>query len=79
MVFLKEEPGKVEITGFPQESVSEKAGMKVGDIILAINEQEVTPDTFSELALSLRPGQRAAIVAIDRRTGRTGSVEVVPR
>jgi aminopeptidase N len=37
MVFVKEVDGKVEITGFPPGSASEKAGMKVGDILLAID------------------------------------------
>jgi aminopeptidase N len=37
IVLLKEEAGKVVIDGFPQDSASEKAGMRVGDIILAID------------------------------------------
>ncbi len=41
MVFLKERGGNVEIEGFPQDSASEKAGMKVGDVILAIDHTAV--------------------------------------
>ena len=41
MVFLKEEAGKVKIAGFPQDSVSEKAGIKVGDILLMIDRTPV--------------------------------------
>ena len=41
MVLLKEKGGKVEIAGFPPESNSEKAGMKVGDMILSIDHTSV--------------------------------------
>ena len=41
MVLLKEKGGKVEIAGFPPESNSEKAGMKVGDMILSIDHTPV--------------------------------------
>lgn len=37
MVFVKEVDGKVEITGFPPESPSRKAGIEAGDILLAID------------------------------------------
>ncbi len=37
MVLLTEKDGKVEIAGFPRESNSEKAGMRVGDIIVSID------------------------------------------
>jgi serine protease Do len=53
------------------------AGFEVGDVILAINGQAVTgSDAFWELAASLKPRQRATLVAIDKRTGNTGSVRV---
>ena len=41
MVFLSEERGRVEITGFLPESASEKAGMKVGDTLLSIDHTPV--------------------------------------
>lgn len=41
MVLLKEKGGKVEITGFPSGSSSEKAGMKAGDMILSIDRTPV--------------------------------------
>jgi aminopeptidase N len=40
-VFIREIDGRVEITGFPRGSVSEKAGMKVGDILIAINQTPI--------------------------------------
>ncbi len=51
MVFLKEEAGKVDIVGFPPESVSEKAGMKVGDRILAIDQTPI--DTIDDVKIEL--------------------------
>jgi S1-C subfamily serine protease len=36
MVFLTEEGGKVAIQSFPEGSISEKAGMKAGDVIRSI-------------------------------------------
>ena len=41
MVLLKEKGGKVEIEGFGHGSSSEKAGMKVGDMILSIDDTPV--------------------------------------
>ena len=43
MVFLTEEEGGLKVADFPEESVSEKAGMKEGDVILSIEENEM-PD-----------------------------------
>ncbi|MBI5055687.1 MAG: ChaN family lipoprotein [Nitrospirae bacterium] len=37
MVFVDEENGILKITGFPEKSVSEKAGLKAGDIIISID------------------------------------------
>jgi uncharacterized iron-regulated protein len=43
MVFLKEEEDRgLSIAGFPENSVSEEAGLEVGDIILYVDEVEVT-------------------------------------
>jgi uncharacterized iron-regulated protein len=41
MTFLIKEDRGYKITGFPKESVSQKAGLKVGDIILFIDEVEI--------------------------------------
>lgn len=37
MVLLKEEGGRVSIIGFPEDSISEKAGLNVGDIIISLD------------------------------------------
>jgi len=41
MVFLKVEENRVKVSGFPEKSVSEKAGIKSGDVILFIDDTEV--------------------------------------
>ncbi|MDP3259390.1 MAG: ChaN family lipoprotein [Thermodesulfovibrionales bacterium] len=41
MVSLKEEDGWLMIEGFPENSVSEKAGLKTGDIILSIDSESI--------------------------------------
>jgi aminopeptidase N len=76
MVFLKEEAGKVEITGFPQDSISEKAGMKVGDILLAIDHAPIhsIDDVKIEL-LSRRKGEKIS-VSIFRKSLLVGEKEM---
>jgi len=55
-------------------------GFEVGDMILAINDQAITGiETFTEVVGGLRPKQQVTILALDRRTGNTGTVQVVVR
>jgi aminopeptidase N len=62
MVFLKEEAGKVEISGFPPSSVSERAGMKAGDRILAIGHLPIhTIDDVKIELLSLEKGEKVQV------------------
>jgi aminopeptidase N len=42
MVLLNEEKGKVTITGFPDNSISKKAGLEEGDTILSLDDVPVT-------------------------------------
>jgi uncharacterized iron-regulated protein len=75
MVFLREEVGKVEIAGFPQESASEKAGMKVGDIILAIDHTPIrTIDDVKIDLLAREKGERVRVRVL--RKGFLGSREI---
>ncbi len=62
MVFLKEEAGKVEIAGFPPGSISEKAGMKVGDIILALDHTPMhTVDDVKIELLAWKKGEKVKV------------------
>jgi len=75
MVFLKEEAGKVEIAGFPQNSLSEKAGMKVGDIIVTIDRTPIhTIDDVKIDLLARKKGEKVKVRAL--RKGLLGSKEM---
>ncbi|RMF85477.1 MAG: PDZ domain-containing protein [Nitrospinota bacterium] len=62
MVFLREEEGRVMITGFPQESVSQKAGLAVGDVILALDNVPIR--TIADVRLDLLYRQKGDTVTV---------------
>jgi uncharacterized iron-regulated protein len=41
MAFLSEENGLIKVVGFPENSISERAGMKKGDILLSIDDMAI--------------------------------------
>jgi S1-C subfamily serine protease len=51
MVVLKEEEQKVKVQDFAPESVSEKAGLKKGDVILALDDTKI--ESISDVKLFL--------------------------
>ena len=42
MVLLDEDKGRVKITGFPENSISKKAGLEEGDVILFIDDTPIS-------------------------------------
>jgi serine protease Do len=55
-----------------------QVGFEAGDIILEINGQAIdSPEGFMSLANILKPGQKITVLALDRRSGNSGYVEVV--
>jgi aminopeptidase N len=75
MVFLKEEAGKVEIAAFPHGSVSEKAGMEVGDILLAIDHTPIhTVDDVKIDLLTRKKGEKVKVKVL--RKGFLGGQEM---
>lgn len=66
-VLLEEEKEKkeVKIVGFPEESASEKAGMKKGDVILAIGETPV--QRIADLRIDLLLRQKGEKVSVKVR------------
>jgi aminopeptidase N len=75
MVFLREEAGKVAIVGFPHNSVSEKAGMKVGDILLAIDHTRIR--TIDDVKIDLLARNKGDKVKVKvSRKGLLGSQEM---
>jgi aminopeptidase N len=67
MVFLKEEAGEVEIAGFPHGSASEKAGMKVGDIIHAIDHTPIHSVDDAKIELFFKKSGEKVRVAVLRK------------
>jgi uncharacterized iron-regulated protein len=75
MVLLKEEGGKVQITGFPSGSNSERAGVKVGDILLSIDHTPVrTIDNLKIDLLFKKKGEKVQLRTL--RKGFFGSQEI---
>jgi serine protease Do len=57
-----------------------EAGFEKGDMILAINNQPLeSMESFVNLVSMLKPKQKISILALDYRTGNTGTIEVVVR
>ena len=70
----------VVITWEDPKGPLEEAGFEVGDMILAINNQPIeSMESFVDLVSLLKPKQKISIVALDHRTGNTGTVQVVTR
>jgi serine protease Do len=56
------------------------AGFEVGDLILGINNQPVEGvESFVQLVTVLKPNEKASILALDHRSGNTGTVLVMVR
>jgi serine protease Do len=56
------------------------AGFEVGDLILGINNQPVEGvESFVRLVTALKPNEKASILALDHRSGNTGTVFVMVR
>ena len=57
-----------------------EAGFEIGDMILAINNQPIdSVESFVDLVSLLKPKEKIAILALDHRTGNSGTVQVVVR
>jgi len=56
------------------------AGFEVGDLILGINNQPVEGvESFIQLVTALKPNEKASILALDHKSGNTGTVLVMVR
>ena len=76
MVSLGEEGGKVTIEGFSEGSVSQKAGLRVGDTILALDQTPIqTVDDVRIDLLSRKKGEKVK-VQILRKSLLTGEKEM---
>lgn len=67
----------VVITWVDEKGSLGEAGFEVGDIILAIDDQPIEGmESFVNLVSLLKPKQTISILALDHRTGNTGTVQV---
>ncbi len=70
----------VVITWVDPKGPLKEAGFEVNDIILAVDSQPVeSMEGFVGLASMLQPKEKITILALDHRTGNTGTIEVVAR
>jgi S1-C subfamily serine protease len=76
---LESNQGVVIATVEPKGPLGE-AGFEIGDIILGIDGQPIQGmEGFVGLVSALKPQQKIALIALDHRTGNTGSVEATVR
>ena len=76
MVSLKEEDGRVRIGGFPENSVSEKAGLKTGDIILSIDSESIGSVEDMKIHLFYKKKGETVKVKVLRKRFILGNVEM---
>jgi serine protease Do len=70
----------VVITWEDPKGPLKEAGFETGDMILAINDQSIdSMQRFVDLVSLVKPKDKIAILALDHRTGNTGTVQVVVR
>jgi len=70
----------VAVTSVEHNGPLGQAGFEVGDMIAEINGQAVTGlESFFELVSSLPPKHQATLLAIDRKTGNSGYIQVTVR
>jgi aminopeptidase N len=75
MVVLKEEEGKVKVQDFAPESVSEKAGLKKGDVILALDDTKIESVDDVKIFLLYKKKGDAVTVKVMRDRFLLGPVE----
>jgi serine protease Do len=70
----------VVITWEDPKGPLKEAGFEIGDMILAIENQPIeSMENFVDLVNLLQPKQKISILALDHRTGNTGTVQVTVR
>ena len=70
----------VVIIGEDPKGPLKEAGFEIGDMILAIDNQPIdSMERFVDLVNIIQPKQKISILALDHRTGNTGTVQVVAR
>ena len=76
MVSLREEDGKVALEGFSEGSVSQKAGLQVGDMILTLDQTPIQSVDDVRIDLLSRNKGETVRVKILRKNSITGDQEM---
>jgi S1-C subfamily serine protease len=76
MVSLKEEQRRVVIEEFPENSVSEKAGLKAGDVILSLDSEPIGSVEDMKIHLFYKKKGDAVKVKVLRKRFILGDVEI---
>jgi Do/DeqQ family serine protease len=70
-------PGGVFIKWVDPKGVLGKAGFEVGDAILTVNGQPISGlEGFVAMLGEIKPHEKVSLLAVDHRTGRSGTVEI---
>jgi len=77
MVILKETSGTVSITGFGKDSVAQKAGMRIGDAIVALDKADVHSIEDIKLALQFKNREEPLRVTVKRKRFLLGDKEMI--
>ena len=76
MAFLSETNSKIIITGFPKDSVSEKAGIKVGDTLVSLDGVPVSSIEDIKLFLFYKKKEEPLKVKVERKRFLLGDKEM---
>jgi len=76
MVLLSEKDGKITITGFPQDSVSEKAGIEVGDTLVSLDGVSISSIEDIKLFLFYKKKEEPLKVKVVRKRFLLGDKEL---
>ena len=68
--------GQLAVTGIKSGSAAAGAGLDVGDVLVAINGQQITANNFSDLWKEQKPGSTPTIAVMRRGSLRTVTVKV---
>jgi aminopeptidase N len=76
MAFLSEKDGKISIAGFPKDSVSEKAGIKIGDTIVSLDGIHISSIEDIKLFLFYKKKEEPLKVKVQRKRFLFGDKEL---
>jgi aminopeptidase N len=76
MALLSEKDGKITIAGFPKDSVSEKAGIKVGDTLVSLDGIPVSSMEDIKLFLFFKKKEEPLKVKVERKRFLLGDKEL---